>query len=793
VTKRIGRNQSCPCGSGRKYKHCCLAAAQFQPRYTREDRDAALHKLEQLTEEILEHEDDVALDEFWVAVPSFEDYELADYVAQVGDEVCDWWFWFDRPLDGGRLPVDHILEHEGWALTDRERRYLELARESCLQLYEVVETVPGETVTLEDAISSERVTVVERTASRSLERGTLVAARVMPGPGTAPTVIEAGFLAFPNFAKRSMVEQTLERLQDHRTGDPRGHNAAFFKALAPALYQAWVQLRVEPPIPHLVNTDNEDLLWTTVRFAVQDAEQLTRTLDGLAELQRDDDEAPEWVWEVANAKGDLVGLGLLVLRDDELVLETNSRERGDRGRKLVESVAGGAVSFRLASHEDLSQSLGRVSGSVAGQTPADDEQIPADLAEELVLTQTALHYHHWLDEPVPALGGHTPREAAASRNLASDVERLIRELEGMYERSLREGMPAYDPSWMRHELGIAEAWSGQHPPPLAHERWAVALPGWNDACGKAAWAIRNRPGFDDNSSIAASEDLERDIDIQRLRRLPNTPVDLMTRLRYGVSFELHRRKVFWVDEALAFLLAKTDLDIDGGHLRAPFPAFAMVFTDRQTLSLAERLLAADSACPIRGYLLRAVTVYVIEEHGADETTMNLGFACDTRGADPPYFYEHQVRAVEGQRVVVAAPPQVEQVELGAAPKPTPALGSLLEITLNAILYAVSPASEKVPRLSPRTQSATARSGSSAVFASDDVFYLPGPIPISQTRQLERLDHVPSGRQVMTRFMVRGHWRRPNRSWKEQSMRWIKPYWKGPDIAAVIERTYRLEV
>jgi hypothetical protein len=46
-----------------------------------------------------------------------------------------------------------------------------------------------------------------------------------------------------------------------------------------------------------------------------------------------------------------------------------------------------------------------------------------------------------------------------------------------------------------------------------------------------------------------------------------------------------------LDEHLA--LAKTDLDVDWGHLRVPFPAFAMVFTDRQTLSSAERLLAAD--------------------------------------------------------------------------------------------------------------------------------------------------------------------------------------------------------
>ncbi len=792
MRKKTGRNEPCPCGSGRKYKHCCLAATQSQPRYTSEDRVAALHKVLQLTEDVLGHEDDVALDEFWELVPSFEEHEIADYAAQLGEEVYDWWFWFDRPLDDGRLPVDHLLEGEGLVLTDRERRYLELARESCLRLYEVVETVPGETVTLEDLIDNSRVTVVERTASRTLERATLVAARLMPGPGTAPWVIEAGFLAFSLMAKRSIVEQAREYLREFRSHHPNGSVVAFFKSLAPALYQAWVQLLVEPPIPSLVNTDNEEVLWTMIRFAVNDAAELTRALDANAELQRDDDEAPAWSWVRADAKGNLVNLGRLELRDDELVLETNSRERGDRGRTLVESVAGIAVSFRMASHEDLSQSLERLSAAGPGQTPPGDEQLPADLAEELILTQTALHYHRWLDEPVPALGGDTPREAAASHERASDVERLIRELEGMYERSLREGSPAYDPSWMRHELGIAEAWSSEHPPPLAHERWEAALPGWNDACGKAAWAIRNRPGFDDRSTIAASEDLERDIDIQRLRGRPNTPPDLMARLRYGVSFELHRRKVFWVDEGLAFLLAKTDLDVDGAHLRVPFPAFALVFTDRQTLSLAERLLAADRSCPIRGYLLRAVTAYVIEEHRADERILNLGFAFDTRGADPPYFFEHQVRAVEGQRVMVAPPSQVEPVDLGAAPKPTLPLGGLLEITLNAILYAVSPASEKVPRLSPRAPSATGLGGSDSAFASDDVFYLPGPIPISQTRQLERLEHVPSGRQLMTRFMVRGHWRSPNRSWKDQNMRWIKPYWKGPDIAAVIERTYRLE-
>ena len=29
------------------------------------------------------------------------------------------------------------------------------------------------------------------------------------------------------------------------------------------------------------------------------------------------------------------------------------------------------------------------------------------------------------------------------------------------------------------------------------------------------------------------------------------------------------------------------------------------------------------------------------------------------------------------------------------------------------------------------------------------------------------------------------------NWKDQRPRWIRPYWKGPDIATILERQYRL--
>jgi hypothetical protein len=74
---------------------------------------------------------------------------------------------------------------------------------------------------------------------------------------------------------------------------------------------------------------------------------------------------------------------------------------------------------------------------------------------------------------------------------------------------------------------------------------------------------------------------------------------------------------------------------------------------------------------------------------------------------------------------------------------------------------------------------------------DSVYYLPGKIEISHLRKLRQVARGPSGRALMHRFMVRGHWRRPNPNWKNQSLRWIEPYWRGPSLATIIEREYRL--
>lgn len=433
-------------------------------------------------------------------------------------------------------------------------------------------------------------------------------------------------------------------------------------------------------------------------------------------------------------------------------------------------------------------------------------RIPGQLQEALSLDLMARHYRGWVDETIPALDGHTPREAAAHAALRPKLIHLIHGLEGMYHNALKKGEPAYDPSWMWGELGLEESSGPAYIPPLAHERMASMVPGLGELCRTIAEHLRRQPGFDDASTIMTAEQIGINLEIQRFLRKMRDREEGMQDTILGdgrsvaehmepmINFELHRRKIFWVDESLVYLLAKTDLDVPGSDLRLPFACFLLAFTDRHMLSLSERLLSTDPNSPLSGHFLKVATVYVREETHASNRVLRLWFAFDTLGADPPYLVTHEIPLCEDSPIRLLPESPAPLVVDGVEVQECDPLRGLLQVTLNAVLYAISPGAGPQHRKSPSpAPSGRGKSEPQApVFSSEDVFFLPGAIEISRLRDFQELERVASGRNLLHRFMVRGHWRRAAAGWQDQRMRWIAPYWKGPDIAAVIERSYKLK-
>lgn len=85
----------------------------------------------------------------------------------------------------------------------------------------------------------------------------------------------------------------------------------------------------------------------------------------------------------------------------------------------------------------------------------DADLAPIDPAERANLLSGAMTewMHRWLDEPLPALGGESPRKAAGGSR-RSEVVKLLRGIENRAERASRQGEPGVDAAWLRAELAL---------------------------------------------------------------------------------------------------------------------------------------------------------------------------------------------------------------------------------------------------------------------------------------------------------------------------------------------------
>ncbi|MEO7327771.1 MAG: SEC-C domain-containing protein, partial [Minicystis sp.] len=695
----VGRNEPCPCGSGRKYKKCCLATGGPGAGYTVADRETALQRL---LGAIHPEDLDAARAYLWGEHLPLLDQWKDPALLEMAECALQGWVCFDE-LEDGETQAEFILGDER-DLTRGVRKYLEVGRESAMKLYEVVDVTPGSGVTLRNVLDGGEVRVRERSASRSLHVWDLVAARVRQSGASGQPEIDGGMFPIGARVREPLVAQ-LRELRDEL-------DDAEFKAECIRLFfDAWIG----PGLPKLVNFDGEAQLMTTVHFDVVDEAKLVSMLDHAPEMNGG--EKHQWTWVgTGTQRKEPVVRAFLRLDGDRLQIETNARERGEAVRALVEQLAGDAVKYRVTEYQDLERAVLEARGT--GKAP---RPLPEELREpsrQALLEMLTAHYERWIDEPVPALGDVTPRFAAADPALRERVAGLIEGLEGHYEKALEAREAAYDPTWMWEELRLDDLARGRsrgrRVPRLPHEVIEELEPEVVEVAAEIADRARRR-SREDVTRVIERQEIEGDLGFHRLVRATvrdakedgsSEPAATAEGRRLAAwigvlaSFELHLRKMFWVDEPLAWMLGATRLDITGDALRPPFASFALVFTDRYALGLAERLLAEDAAARLRGRMLSVLTVYVTSSgFDEDRSEMQIAFAADAHDGGWPELIVRDltVRGDAGiSEILRTISPGGDEGETLSTIVASPPLRGLLGLVFNAILYATSADADAVP-------------------------------------------------------------------------------------------------
>jgi len=478
----IGRNQSCPCGSGKKYKRCCgapktdpLALAAGAVRAAQETAEAKVVRL------IRDEFGDDAFNDAWgefnleeVDLDPCRDDEADLFIPWV---LYDWEPWDEdrhsrRPLEVRLTPAGMSVAGRGLALSPAESAFLMSVATTPTSFHDVIASEPGRTTTLRDILLGTEITVFERLGSTDVRPGDILYGRVVEFDDVA-LMIGAGQIVIPPGDKGIVLDAkaALRRRPGKLTAEKLCREE-------PILRSVYLELRegiVHPPPPVMCNTDGDLMEFHTLTYRIDDAEAAFSSLAPLAvDIDREEllvdakrdrggtlrHVAFPWT-RVGIAKHGILPsttLANLTIDGTSLTVSVNSAKRAKAARaEITKRLGEGATLLRdevQSIDEAMAEHAGKRESAKDRAARQRDEELQAQPEVQAMLAKfNADHYSTWPDVPLPALKGKTPRVATRTADGRERVEALIAD----FERSQDDGRslgPRYDFNQLRTELGL---------------------------------------------------------------------------------------------------------------------------------------------------------------------------------------------------------------------------------------------------------------------------------------------------------------------------------------------------
>jgi hypothetical protein len=200
--------------------------------------------------------------------------------------------------------------------------------------------------------------------------------------------------------------------------------------------------------PMLCNTDGHRLEFHRLIYDIPSPEKAFEKLHGLChtrtreeleeEADRDDSGRMirlEFSWdrlEFRRSRGmPNTVLGRIRLDGHRLIGEVNSAERAEMLRREIDRRLGRDARFKADEIQSLQAVLNKESAGASSGDASREYQELMEQPEARALMENMLrtHWEHWIDEPIPALQGKTPREAARTAHGREAVEALLQSIE----------------------------------------------------------------------------------------------------------------------------------------------------------------------------------------------------------------------------------------------------------------------------------------------------------------------------------------------------------------------------
>ncbi|MEA2084676.1 MAG: SEC-C metal-binding domain-containing protein [Thermodesulfobacteriota bacterium] len=467
---KTGRNTPCPCGSGKKFKKCCISKSQED---TNELLWRSIGKVnEELTNKILphtiKHYGKGAIHDAWeefISDPTVPFDPKTHLIAL----FMPWFLYNWYPDEYGEVeyPPDLVEDQPALFFLKRQRKrlsplecaYIEASIREPLTFWEVVDSIPGKRFTLKDIFLDRELSVIEKSASQNVQKGDILFGKCVTIEDLTTLEACGHFIIQPihkiqlinlrEKIERDFMPTSIEDLLDYDLD----------------LIQVFLDIEhlSYNPEARFQNTDGDNFIFNKVIFDIVSAQQAFDSLKHLAgNMDENDllknaerDEAGQltkvrfnWIGQGNKMidQWETTILGDVILERSRLTIHVNSVQRANRIKKIIGERLPGAK-YKATVIETVEAQLkdrqSRVSSPEVLAEKKKRQEIEAiPEVQEAINKMLRAHYETWMDKELPALEGKTPRQAIKTKDGREKVDALLLHLERSQENgpALPEGI-----------------------------------------------------------------------------------------------------------------------------------------------------------------------------------------------------------------------------------------------------------------------------------------------------------------------------------------------------------------
>ncbi len=486
--EKIGRNDPCPCGSGRKFKRCCLtteSAPESEDTPWRRQREAS----DRLAGEMLKFVRRRFEDAVFAAWMDFNQNPFPEPLDKLESEgqIFFPYFLFDWDPDAppphrGTRPRAGVvarafMEEKAKRLSDLELLILEQSIIQPLSFYEVIDCNPGHGMVLRDVLIGREAMVEEHSGSQFAQVGDIIYAQLCRLPDVTTLARMAPVpLAPRNKAEVVELRAVLRRKIAKQNRELAEQDLIRYREQIRAVYLQIRDSRNRPP--KLVNTDGDPLVFHTLTYQVGSAQVAFDALAPLAwsssreELLEDAEVDEDGVllgvsfdWSkkgnAMHANWDNTIMGHISISGRSMVVEVNSAQRAKEIRKEIEKRLGMLAVLTDTSSKRPEQMIEESKRKKSTEAESlDSEAIEPEIDPEVLREWHDMmqeEVNAWVHSKIPLLGGRTPMEAVADPDGKEIVESLLLEWERRNETATGKGAFCADLNAVRRALNLEVA------------------------------------------------------------------------------------------------------------------------------------------------------------------------------------------------------------------------------------------------------------------------------------------------------------------------------------------------